>query len=141
MHRTGTDESYHVNIVADIILILHIVIVLWVVSVPFLKVSGLHRITHAIALLSIMLHWLINDDTCVLTLIECKLRGISSRNQSLVHRVIAPVYNAADSDDNNVSNKLAWALAIILFLYNGSAVMRGIRGQGFAQYISFKRND
>ena len=55
-----------------------------------------------------MLHWFTMNDTCVLTLIESKLRG-KRDNQTFIGRLVKPVYN--------VSSKELHVLAIGLFIY------------------------
>lgn len=61
------------------------------VIAPFTASEALWRY-HAITMPFLYLHWITNDDTCALTLLESKLRGVPS-SDSLFHQVVAPVYN------------------------------------------------
>ena len=47
-------------------------------------------ILHVFMSLSLLMHWLLNDDTCGLTEIECRARGIKS-SQTLTHAMLGPL--------------------------------------------------
>ena len=47
-------------------------------------------IIHVCMSLSLLMHWALNDDTCVLTEIECRVRGIKS-SQTLTHAMLGPL--------------------------------------------------
>jgi len=95
------------NIAANIIAGLHLLIIIFITVTPFLSSNPLVLIYYCYILFFIMLHWYTNNDTCVLTLIESRLRGKRS-NETFMGRLIKPVYN--------VSSKELHYLAVGLFL-------------------------
>ena len=46
--------------------------------------------THMILSAAMLVHWATNDDRCILTEIECRLRRVSAE-QSLTRRLLAPI--------------------------------------------------
>ena len=55
-----------------------------------------------------MIHWALNNDTCVLTIIESKLRG-KKDNETFMGRLVKPIYNIS-------SNEIKY-LSMVLLLY------------------------
>ena len=96
------------NIAANIIAFLHLLIIIFITVTPFISSNPLVLIYYCYILFFIMLHWFTMNDTCVLTLIESKLRG-KRDNQTFIGRLVKPVYN--------VSSKELHVLAIGLFIY------------------------
>jgi hypothetical protein len=96
------------NIAANIIAFLHLLIIIFITVTPFATSNPLVLIYYCYILFFIMLHWFTMNDTCVLTLIESKLRGKRS-NDTFIGRLLKPVYN--------VSSKELHVLAIGLFVY------------------------
>lgn len=84
------------EILLKIITLLHIMFVIFVVVTPFLNSNYLLFI-HAILIPFLIIHWLCNDNTCILTIIERKLRkGMSDKydeNDCITCRLIEPVYD------------------------------------------------
>ena len=71
------------------------VLALYVLTIPFLWV-----------------HWACNDDTCALTLLERKLRGLEGNDESFVHRIVSPVYKIRDEH----ASQVAWVASVGLWL-------------------------
>lgn len=67
-------------------------------------------VAHAIVTPILWLHWYLNDDTCFLTLVESKLRGIK-HTSSFFHTLVNPVYKIAD----DTVRKAAWTISGILW--------------------------
>ena len=61
------------DILLKVISLVHIIFVIFVVLTPFSNINYFLML-HAIFLPFIMLHWICNDNTCVLTVIERNLR-------------------------------------------------------------------
>jgi hypothetical protein len=77
--------------------IIHILIVLFVVLIPFVG-SNWFLMMHAIIVPFIMLHWITNNNTCALTIFEYYLREVITgkpvdRSQCFAARLIDPVYD------------------------------------------------
>lgn len=79
-----------------IIQILHVFVMLAVLIIPFIQESIYIDILYIIFIPFLLLHWLTNNDNCVLTIIENKLRGknIHDRNinTNFAYRFFKPIY-------------------------------------------------
>jgi len=85
------------NIAANIIAILHLLVILFVTTVPFATDNPFILMYYCFIVFFIMLHWHYNNDTCVLTLIEAKLRG-KKDNDTFMGRLIKPIYNISSKE-------------------------------------------
>lgn len=80
----------------NIIFILHTLLFLAAVIVPFLKNKDLLEF-YSLAIPFLMFHWVMNDDTCALTHLEMYVTG-KEKEGTFFGRLISPVYNLSDSD-------------------------------------------
>jgi hypothetical protein len=85
------------QLLLNIVTVLHIIFVLFVVVVPFTSSNYLLFI-HSIFIPFLLFHWIINDNTCALTIIERKLRQqISGKDfvddECITCKLIEPVYD------------------------------------------------
>lgn len=85
------------TLLLNFISLLHIFFVLFVVGVPFLN-SNYFLLLHAILVPFVMLHWVLNNNTCALTVLEKKLRqNISGKenvdDDCITCKLIEPVYD------------------------------------------------
>lgn len=103
------------SILANLICIIHIIVVLFVIAVPFTNNDALLTL-HFITLPFIWLHWMLNDDTCALTVLEATCRGMTieeaKSGKSFFHNLVSPVYKIEDDDVRSI----AWSVSIILWL-------------------------
>lgn len=81
--------------VANFVRIIHILFVLFMVAAPF--TNNFTRDMYIIIVPFLFLHWWMNDDTCALTLMECKLRGVG-KSESLMQQIVGPVYDPTNAD-------------------------------------------
>jgi len=79
------------NILANIISILHLIFVLFVTCTPFLLSHPVGLLYYCFVLFFLGIHWITNDDTCVLTIIESKLRGKKSTS-TFMSQLVSPIY-------------------------------------------------
>lgn len=84
-------------ILLKLITLLHIIFVLFVTITPFVS-SNYFLFIHAIFIPFLIFHWICNDNTCVLTIIERKLRkeiyGENSiEDDCITCKLIEPVYD------------------------------------------------
>lgn len=80
-------------------------------------------VLHLIMIPFLWMHWLLNDDTCALTLIEQKLRGLDAsdcKKKSFFFNLVSPVYKIKDDG----IRKAAWMASIGLWLVTVSKVMQ-----------------
>lgn len=75
---------------------LHVAFVAFMALAPF---SGdrVVLVLHLVTTPFLWVHWLLNDDTCALTLLESRLRGVPAE-ASFVHSLVGPVYKLRDGD-------------------------------------------
>jgi hypothetical protein len=96
------------NISANIISILHLLFVIFVVSTPFITDNAFLLLYYCFIISCVIAHWKLNNDTCVLTLIESKLRGKKDK-YTFMGRLIKPIYN--------VTSREVQLTTLALFLY------------------------
>lgn len=83
-------------ILANIVQIIHIIVVLFTFFTPFLeKVDWTILMLHVTTVVSLLTHWIFNQDTCFLTLVESELRGIKQEN-SFMYSIVSPIYKIKD---------------------------------------------
>ena len=85
------------DILLKIITLLHVLFVIFVVITPFID-SNYFLFIHSIFIPFLILHWICNDNTCVLTIIERKLRKEIKKTDDIdddciTCKLIEPVYD------------------------------------------------
>jgi hypothetical protein len=85
------------NTILNIIVLVHFFFVLFMVLTPFIG-NNYFLLLHSIITPFIILHWLINDNTCILTLIEKTIRTkiygtVPDSDECISYKLIAPVYD------------------------------------------------
>jgi len=106
------------KILLYLIIMCHMALVLFIVITPFCG-SNYLLLMHSIVVPFIMMHWLLNDNTCALTLAEQKIREQISgkpcdKNECFTCKLIDPVY---DFKQNNIdSSTTIYAMTTILWL-------------------------
>lgn len=108
-----------------LITIMHILFILFVVITPFTNNNYL-LLLHAVVIPFVLFHWILNDDTCVLTMIERFLKkSIYKDNYSeescFTCRLIEPVYNFVD--DNKKFSKIIYITIIILWFISSGKLL------------------
>jgi hypothetical protein len=94
---------------ATLVCALHWLFVAFMVVAPFTS-SRPALVLHAIVTPFLWVHWALNDDTCALTLLEKRLRGVDD-GDSFFHAVVSPVYKIRDGD----VRALCWAASALLW--------------------------
>jgi hypothetical protein len=80
-----------------LITVLHLIIVLFIIITPFLNSNYLLTL-HVITVPFIIFHWIINNNTCSLTVAEKLIRkktygDILNDNDCFTYNLIAPIYD------------------------------------------------
>lgn len=106
------------EIFANIIMLCHILLVLFIIIVPFTN-STYFLTLHAIITPFIIMHWLLNNNTCALTLFEQKLREYATGvkgdpNECFTCRLINPVYDFTNNYEEY--STFIYIFTITLFL-------------------------
>lgn len=101
------------SLLPKVLNLLHVFLVVFVVVTPLLKQSAWSiLVIHFTTCLSLLVHWYFNDDTCFLTLLEAKIRGIPAKN-SFMHTLVSPVYDIQDETIARLSHPITYLVAII----------------------------
>ena len=101
-----------------LISVLHFIVIIFVVGTPFTN-SNYLLLLHIIVVPFILLHWIMNNNTCSLTIAEKFIRektyGIKADNdECFTYKFIAPIYDFK-KDHESFSNFI-YACAITLWL-------------------------
>ena len=98
--------------------VLHLIVIIFVVAVPFSN-SNYLLMLHIIVVPFIMLHWLLNNNTCCLTLMEKYIRekttsgGKVNTEDCFSYKLISPIYDF----NNNHGNFSLFIYAITIGLW------------------------
>lgn len=91
------------KLVLDLILGLHILFVLFVVLTPFFG-NNYCLMLHGIVVPFMMLHWVLNDNSCALTIIEKSIRqqlyGEVNDSECFMCHLIEPIYDFKNNYDS-----------------------------------------
>ena len=84
--------------IADLIMSIHIIVLFCIMFTPFIAHSQNEiLIIHWMSLSSILLHWLSNNNACILTELEFALRHLDGqthqREETFMNRIVPPFYN------------------------------------------------
>ena len=105
------------KILLQIITILHIMFILFVLITPFTN-SNYFILMHSIVVPFVMLHWVVNNNLCVLTVIERFLRKSIYKevndDDCVMCRLIEPVYDF--KKNNERFTVLIYVVSISLWL-------------------------
>jgi len=101
----------------NIISVLHFIFVVYVLIVPFVSSSLPIMGLHAAILTSLLLHWYLNNDICVLTLLEQFLfpNPNNNKDELFFQKLIGPIYNI-DNVQLNVCTILLLFFTVHQFL-------------------------
>jgi hypothetical protein len=91
----------NVNIIlANLIRLFHISIILFVLLAPITSVSY-YLILHITLCISLIIHWLANNNMCSLSIVESQLRGIPYTD-SFTHQFISPMYDMSKTSWSSI---------------------------------------
>lgn len=104
------------NVLADVIKLLHFFLVVFVIIVPFTPKLKWHvYVIHFATIATLLIHWYFYSDSCFLTLVESKLRGIPVQ-ESFIHNIVSPIYKIQDSDLSNIIYLVTPILGVVSFI-------------------------
>jgi hypothetical protein len=107
---------------ANMVWVLHALIVIAAVTVPFSDDDSLLA-AYVFLIPFLWAHWLLNDDTCALTALECRLRGLESNGESFIYKVVSPVYKIRNAQVKTLArwgSVALWCLAVYRVRQRGS---------------------
>lgn len=110
-----------------LIMVIHILFLLFLFIVPFTN-SNYLLLIHVIISPFIMIHWLLNDNTCALTMMEKFVRqqmygpdATIKDEDCFTCRIIDPIYKFTDNYSDN--SWVAYAILTILWLISLSKLI------------------
>lgn len=84
------------ELLLKLVICLHTMFIIFVIITPFIN-SNYFLLLHAVFLPFLMGHWVLNDNTCVLTVVEKNLRKKLNKdfdeNECFTCRLIEPIYD------------------------------------------------
>ena len=108
------------NILLNIISFVHILYILFIVIVPFTN-SNYLLFLHTIIVPFMIFHWILNDNTCFLTLVEKYIRngfntvkGRTNNDDCFTCRIIEPIYDF--EKNNKTMSDLIYIITIFLWV-------------------------
>jgi len=123
------------ELVADFIFGLHVLLMIAVLVTPFIGTQKWILID-LMFMLSVYIHWLLNDNTCALTVVEKMVRGTPDDESTFFGRLFGKAYEFGRD------NKMSWAIIVILMLiatYRSKDEITSMK-QSFVQYLSAVRS-
>lgn len=113
------------KLILFIINIIHYIVILCVIFIPFTN-NSLLLLLHSIIIPFILFHWYLNNDTCALTLLEKFVREkinddknkVIKEEDCITYKIISPIYNFT----NYNKSKVIWIITILLWLLSSIKV-------------------
>ena len=96
-------------ILAGLVRLFHMFVVCFILFIPFMKVPWLVNLLHTVSVMSLLLHWYLDQDVCVLTILESALSGVRL-SESFMYKLVSPIYRIRDSD----LKKIVWVVTPVL---------------------------
>lgn len=115
--------SPFINIIlANVIRFFHMCIILFVLFTPITNITYF-LILHITLCISLVVHWLANNNMCSLSMFESKLRGIPYTD-SFSHQFIAPMYDISNTSWSTVCYVFTiFVMCVSLYkLYNSGKI-------------------
>lgn len=103
---------------ADFIFVLHVLIFIFVVSVPFIG-SDMLVLLNLVFMVGILVHWICNNNICILTVIEKAVRGTPDDTQTFFGKLFGGVYSFGKD------SRISWWILSFLILLSLYKVIKG----------------
>lgn len=95
--------------IANLIYFLHILFIGFLIIIPFTKYTGL-LFLHLIFVPFIFFHWITNNNTCVLTTLEKKIRKFDNeedeKKESFTYNLINPIFKFTNEPKSALLNNI-----------------------------------
>ena len=83
------------SILELLVQLIHCIFVFAIILVPFSNNTPLLEM-YVMFIPFLAFHWIVNDNTCALTLLECYITG-NDRKKAFIGRVVEPIYDINDN--------------------------------------------
>ena len=117
------------RVLLTLVALMHVLFILFIVITPFTD-SNYLLLLHAVLIPFMIIHWIMNDNTCVLTMIERSLKKSLykdnySEENCFTCRLIEPVYNFVD--DNKKFSTIIYIFVIVLWMISTGKLLNKYR--------------
>jgi hypothetical protein len=124
-----------------LITVLHVLVIIFVVGAPFSD-SNYLLIMHLIIVPFILLHWVLNNNTCSLTVAEKFIRDATAGNNMdkedcFTYKFIAPIYDF--NKNHNDYSTFTYILAIGLWLTTVYNLLRKYKNNEINSFADLSR--
>lgn len=130
------------KIILDLITIIHLIIIIFIIAVPFFGNNSL-LFMHAIIIPFLMMHWIFNNNTCALTIIEKLIRrkiyGKDNEGKCITSRLIEPIYDF--KNNNKEHSKVIYTIVIIVWIISISRLLYNYKYSGINSFIDFVKKN
>lgn len=120
--------------VSRIIFIIHLLLTLSIILIPFIDVCVYDcekYVTYIFVILAaIMIHWITNDNTCFLTILESRLTD-KDKSETFVGKLVDPIYKLPDN--------FTWIITIIIFIFVTILLRNKYSFSFFKKCLSFNK--
>lgn len=100
------------NAILSLVRLIHFLFILFVVLVPFIG-NNYFLLLHFIIVPFIMFHWILNDNTCCLTVVE-KLLANDKDYECITCKIIEPIYDF--KKNYNAHSNIIYLVTTLLWL-------------------------
>jgi hypothetical protein len=115
------------NVLANLISFFHILVILFILIAPFTNTPYLW-ILHVAFGVSLLVHWIGNNNMCSLSVFESQLRGLDY-TESFTHKFVAPMYDVSKSTWSTICYIIVVILTSISIykIYNSDRVYSSLK--------------
>lgn len=102
--------------IANIINIVHLLMIIFILACPFTSINMTIDILYLVFIPFLVLHWVLNNDDCALTVMENYFRGYplfnKDVNSNYMYRLVHPIFNLPILLNNN----FIYLVIVILYI-------------------------
>ena len=125
-----------IDLILKIVSLLHILFVIFVIVAPF-SGSNYFLMLHSVFIPFIIIHWICNDNTCVLTIIERYLKrrvyGKIDEDECITCKLIEPVYDFRKNYSQ--FSTIIYTVTILLWLVTMSSLTYKYKSGQITSYV------
>ena len=125
-----------IDLILKIVSLLHILFVIFVIVAPF-SGSNYFLMLHSVFIPFIIIHWICNDNTCVLTIVERYLKrkvyGKIDEDECITCKLIEPVYDF--KKNYSQFSTIIYTVTILLWLVTMSSLTYKYKSGQITSYV------
>jgi len=101
-------SKMYMEIIADLIYLIHLAVVLFIVFAPFSNSLSI-LILHVAFSMTLIIHWKTNSNVCCLTIAESWFRGVEMSG-TFLNKIMEPVYKISE----NKMSSIIWTVTLVM---------------------------